>query len=539
MSELERQIRRRMTFAIISHPDSGKTTITEKLLLFGGAINIAGAVKGGKQSRSSVSDFMEIEKERGISISTSVMGFEYNDRKVNLLDTPGHADFSEDTYRGLSAVDSALLVIDSVKGVEERTRRLMEVCRMRHTPIATFMNKLDREGKDPMELMDETERELGIGVRPITWPIGQGRSFKGVYDLVEKRLLLFFPGEVRRPTDVITISDLTDPLLDQKVGVSLATKLREDVALLSGVYPPFSLAEYLEGTATPVFFGSAINNFGVQELLDTLTSIAPHPTPKTGVERTVRPEEEKFSGFIFKIHANMNPRHRDRVAFLRVCSGSFERNKTYVHVRSGKPFRTANPTAFMAQDSEIIDEAWPGDIVGIHDTGTFKIGDTITEGETINFKGIPSFAPQIFRSIVNADPLREKQYHKGLDQLAEEGVVQIFSKPHQPNLRVLGVVGQLQLEVLQYRMEHEYNAKCTYKPIDLSIAHWIAAEDPKTLRDFVEDNPRRILKDIRGTYIFMSDTQWSFERAKANNPAIRFYSTSEMVEDREPVARDA
>ena len=526
-----------MTFAIISHPDSGKTTITEKLLLFGGAINIAGAVKGGKQSRSSVSDFMAIEKERGISISTSVMGFEYHDRKINLLDTPGHADFSEDTYRGLSAVDSALLIIDSVKGVEERTRRLCEVCRMRHTPIATFMNKLDREGKDPIELMDETERELGIGVRPVTWPIGQGRAFKGVYNLVEKRLHLFFPGEIQRPTDIVTIDDLGDPLLDEKVGASLAHRLREDVALLSGVYPEFTIEDYLSGTATPVFFGSAVNNFGVHELLDTLTRIAPHPTPKRSEERIVRPEEENFSGFIFKIHANMNPRHRDRVAFLRVCSGSFERNKTYFHVRSGKPFRTANPTAFMAQDSEIINEAWPGDIVGIHDTGTFKIGDTITEGETINFKGIPSFAPQIFRSILNADPQKEKQYHKGLNQLAEEGVVQIFSKPHHPNLRVLGVVGQLQLEVLQYRMEHEYSARCTYKPVDYTIAHWIASDDAKALAEFLELNSRKILVDIRKTYIFMSDTDWAFERAKTNNPAIRFYSTSEMVEEREAVAR--
>jgi peptide chain release factor 3 len=409
----------------------------------------------------------------------------------------------------------------------------MEVCRMRHTPIATFMNKLDREGKDPMELMDETERELRIGVRPVTWPIGQGRAFKGVYNLVEKRLHLFFPGEVQRPIDIITIDDLDDPLLDEKVGPGLARKLREDVALLSGVYPSFTVEEYLGGTATPVFFGSAINNFGVRELLDTLADIAPHPTPKRSEERLVAPEEERFTGFVFKIHANMNPRHRDRVAFLRVCSGSFERNKTYFHVRSGKPFRTANPTAFMAQDSEIINQAWPGDIVGIHDTGTFKIGDTVTEGEAINFKGIPSFAPQIFRSILNADPLKEKQYHKGLNQLAEEGVVQIFSKPHHPNLRVLGVVGQLQLEVLQYRMEHEYGAKCVYKPVDYTIAHWIASEDAKALEEFVELNGKRILVDIRRTHIFMSDSDWSFERAKANNPKIRFYATSEMVEDRE------
>ena len=532
MSELDKQLRRRLTFAIISHPDSGKTTITEKLLLFGGAIHIAGAVKSGKNMRAAVSDFMEMEKERGISISTSVMGFEYNGRKVNLLDTPGHADFSEDTYRGLSAVDSALLVIDSVKGVEDRTRKLCEVCRMRHTPIATFINKLDREGKEPVELLDETERELAIGVRPVTWPIGQGRAFKGVYSLVERKLILFVPGQVQKPTDVITIEDLADPLLEEKVGHSLAAKLREDVALISGVYPPFSIEEYLEGKATPVFFGSALNNFGIRELLDTLTTMAPCPTPKAAEERLVRPEEEKFSGFVFKILANMNPMHRDRVAFLRVCSGTFERNKTYYHVRSGKPFRTANPTAFMAQDSEIIDCAWPGDIVGIHDTGTFKIGDTITEGEAINFKGIPNFAPHIFRYIVNADPEKEKQYHKGLDQLAEEGVAQIFSRPSQPNVRVLGVVGQLQLEVLQYRMEHEYKSKCAYRPIDATIAHWIASSDQKTLQKFVEDYPRRILEDIRGNYIFMSDTPWFFEQIKANNSAIRFYSTSDMVEGR-------
>ena len=532
MTELERQIRRRLTFAIISHPDSGKTTITEKLLLFGGAIHIAGAVKSGKKVRASVSDFMEIEKERGISISTSVMGFEYNGRKINLLDTPGHADFSEDTYRGLSAVDSALLVIDSVKGVEERTLKLCEVCRMRHTPIATFMNKLDREGKDPMELLDETERELAIGVRPVTWPVGQGRGFKGVYSLVEKKLILFHAGEVERPTEFVTIDDLADPVLEQKVGASLASRLRDDVALISGIYPPLDLDEYLSGKVTPVFFGSAINNFGIRELLDTLTSVAPCPTPKAGEERIVEPQEEKFSGFVFKIHANMNPRHRDRVAFLRVCSGKFERNQTYFHVRSGKPFRTANPTAFMAQDSEIVNEAWPGDIIGIHDTGTFKIGDTVTEGEEVNFKGIPSFAPQIFRYIVNADPERDKQYRKGLDQLAEEGVVQIFSKPNHQNTRVLGVVGQLQLEVLQYRMEHEYKALCSYRPIEMTIAHWISSDDEKALKAFVDEHARYILIDIRNTHVFMSESPWSYERIKANNPAIRFYPTSEMVESR-------
>ncbi len=532
MTELTEQIRKRLTFAIISHPDAGKTTITEKLLLFGGAIHIAGAVKSGKTARTAVSDFMKMEQERGISISTSVMGFEYKNRKINLLDTPGHADFSEDTYRGLSAVDSALMVIDSVKGVEERTRQLCVVCRMRATPIATFVNKLDREGKDPMELLDEVERELAVEVRPITWPVGQGKLFKGVYNLVERRLYLFRPGEETLPVDVVEIDDVNDPELDVRVGESLARKLREDIEMITGVYPPFDKAEYFAGKATPVFFGSALNNFGVRELLDNLVTLAPEPTPKQADERLVVPEEAKFSGFVFKIHANMNPKHRDRIAFLRVVSGKFQRNTLYYHVRADKTFRAANPTAFMSQDREIIDEAWPGDIIGLHDTGTFKIGDTLTEGECVHFKGIPSFAPQIFRSIMNADPEREKQYHKGLDQLAEEGVVQIFSKIHQPNARVLGVVGQLQLEVLQSRLETEYNAACKYEPIDLSIAHWLACDDKKKLEAFVDANVRRILVDIRGNYVLVSDSEWGFNRIQTNNPDIRFYETSEMVESR-------
>ncbi len=532
MTELTREIQRRLTFAIISHPDAGKTTITEKLLLFGGAIHIAGAVKSGKTSRAAVSDFMKMEQERGISISTSVMGFEYKGRKINLLDTPGHADFSEDTYRGLSAVDSALMVVDSVKGVEERTRQLCVVCRMRATPIATFVNKLDREGKDPMELLDEIERELAVEVRPITWPVGQGKLFKGVYDLLSNRLYLFRPGEEMLPTDVMEVNGVDDPLLDEKVGPSLARRLREDVEMLTGVYPPFDKADYAAGKATPVFFGSALNNFGVRELLDSLVSIAPYPTPKEAEERSVVPEEQKFSGFVFKIHANMNPKHRDRIAFLRVVSGKFERNAMYWHVRSGKTFRTANPTAFMSQDREIIDEAWPGDIIGIHDTGTFKIGDTLTEGEAVNFKGIPSFAPQIFRSIMNADPLKEKQYHKGLDQLAEEGVVQIFSKIHQPNARVLGVVGQLQIEVLKSRLENEYGASCKYEPIDVSIAHWVTSEDAKALKEFVDANVRRVLVDVRGNYVFVSDSDWAFNRVRDNNPKLKFYATSEMVDKR-------
>jgi len=528
MTELTSQIHRRLTFAIISHPDAGKTTITEKLLLFGGAIHIAGAVKSGKSSRAAVSDFMKMEQERGISISTSVMGFEYRGRKINLLDTPGHADFSEDTYRGLSAVDSSLIVIDSVKGVEDRTRQLCVVCRMRATPIATFVNKLDREGKDPVELLDEIERELAVEVRPVTWPIGQGRLFKGVYNLLTHSIHLFRPGQDRLPTDTVQINDLADPRLDELIGSSLARRLREEIEMINGIYPSFKKEEYLSGKITPVFFGSALNNFGVSELLDALVEIAPYPTPKEAEERNVAPEETKFTGFVFKIHANMNPKHRDRIAFLRICSGKFERNKIYYHVSSGKTFRAANPTAFMSQDRDIIDEAWPGDIIGLHDTGTFKIGDTLTEGETVMFKGIPNFAPQIFRAINNADPVKEKQFHKGLNQLAEEGVVQIFSRLHRPNARVIGVVGQLQLEVLKYRLEFEYGASCTYEPIDLSIAHWITSADQKKLIDFVEEHSRRILVDIRGTHVLVSESEWGFNRTRDTNPAIRFYATSEM-----------
>ena len=532
MTELTQEIHKRLTFAIISHPDAGKTTITEKLLLFGGAIHIAGAVKSGKTARTAVSDFMKMEQERGISISTSVMGFEYKGRKINLLDTPGHADFSEDTYRGLSAVDSALMVVDSVKGVEERTRQLCVVCRMRATPIATFVNKLDREGKDPMELLDEIERELAVQVRPVTWPVGQGKLFKGVYNLIENKLYLFRPGEETLPTDIVAIDGVNDPELAVRVGESLARKLRDDVAMITGVYPAFDKDEYAAGAATPVFFGSALNNFGVRELLENLVNLAPCPTPKQADERVVDPMEQKFTGFIFKIHANMNPKHRDRIAFLRVVSGKFERNTLYYHVRADKTFRAANPTAFMSQDREIIDEAWPGDIIGLHDTGTFKIGDTLTEGECVHFKGIPSFSPQIFRTIMNADPEKEKQYHKGLDQLAEEGVVQIFSKIHQPNARVLGVVGQLQLEVLQSRLENEYNASCKYEPIDVSLAHWVTCDDKKKLQDFVDANVRRVLVDIRGNYVFVSDSEWAMNRVKQTNPEIKFFTTSEMVEKR-------
>lgn len=522
------EIAKRLTFAIVSHPDAGKTTITEKLLLFGGAIHIAGEVKSKKAARQTTSDFLKMERDRGISISTSVMGFNYRGRVINLLDTPGHADFSEDTYRGLSAVDSALIVIDSVKGVEERTRRLCEVCRMRRTPIATFINKLDREGKNPMELLDEVERELAIQVRPVSWPVGQGRDFKGVYNLQERRFLRFRAGEDRLPTDIVEVRDLEDEQLDRLVGEFLAGRLREDVALLREIYPGLETEEYLSGKVTPVFFGSALNNFGVQELLDNLIALAPPPTPKESAEREVSPYEDKLTGFVFKIHANLNPQHRDRIAFLRICSGRFERNKIYRHVRTGKTFRSVSPTAFMAQSREIIDEAWAGDIIGLHDTGTFAIGDTITEGETINFKGIPSFAPQIFQLIRNADPLKEKQFHKGLNQLAEEGVIQIFSRTDNPNTRVLGVVGRLQLDVLQSRLENEYGASCVYTPFEFTVARWISADSPKKLKAFVDEHYRKVLIDSRGSYVVLANTDWAMNRLMEINPDIRFYTTSDI-----------
>jgi peptide chain release factor 3 len=528
MNPIQKEIERRLTFAIISHPDAGKTTITEKLLLFGGAIHTAGAVKSKKNTRKTLSDFMQMEQERGISISTSVMGFEYRDRKINLLDTPGHEDFSEDTYRTLTAVDSALMVIDSVKGVEERTRKLCEICRMRKTPIITFMNKLDREGRDPMELLDQVEEELGITVCPMSWPVGQGKAFRGVYSLYEKQLILFNPHGTQDTKDSVRIEDLKDPELDRWVGRSLAEKLREEVKLIEGVYPPFDRQAYLDGLQTPVFFGSALNNFGVRELLDCFVDIAPPPLPRP-VEggSHISPFAENFSGLIFKIHANLDPRHRDRIAFMRVCSGVFERNKTYFHVRSGKPFKTANPTAFMAQERTIIDEAYPGDIVGLHDTGTFKIGDAITEGETVRFTGIPSFAPQIFKSVINLDPLKSKQLEKGLEQLAEEGVVQLFSRLNSSQ-RLIGVVGALQFDVLQFRLETEYKAQCRFDPTEYTIACWVQCEDKARMEDFIRRHESKLCRDREGNIVFLSRNRWTIERTFQEEKGIRYYFTSDF-----------
>lgn len=526
MDILQEEIQRRRTFAIISHPDAGKTTLTEKLLLFGGAIQTAGAVKSKKSTKFATSDFMEIERQRGISVATSVMGFEYKGIKINLLDTPGHQDFCEDTYRTLTAVDSALMVIDSSKGVEEQTYKLLEVCQMRKTPILTFMNKLDREGLEPIELLDEVEEKLNIKVCPLSWPIGMGKSFKGVYSIYEKQLILFKPHHKQDAVDIIRIQDLSDPRLDDILGLQ-APKFREDLELVLGVYPPFNMADYLAGRVTPVFFGSALNNFGVRELLDCFIQFAPSPTSRETQTRVVESFEPKFSGFIFKIHANIDPKHRDRIAFLRICSGKFERNKRFFHVRSQKEYRTSNPTAFMAQEKNIIDVAYPGDIIGLHDTGTFKIGDSLTEGESLIFKGIPSFSPEIFRYVINEDPMKTKQLNKGLEQLCEEGVAQLFHIPNSPR-KMVGTVGALQFEVIQYRLKNEYQASCRFDPADFIKACWLTSQNKEKLNTFLKSRSNQIVLDKDENPVYLAETRWSLDREIRENPDIQFRFVSEM-----------
>jgi peptide chain release factor 3 len=518
------EIAKRRTFGIISHPDAGKTTLTEKLLLFGGAIQTAGAIKAKKAASFAASDFMEIEKQRGISVATSVMGFEYKDIKINLLDTPGHKDFCEDTYRTLTAVDSALMVIDSTKGVELQTHKLMEVCRLRNTPTMTFINKLDRLGKDPIELLDEIEDKLQISVCPLSWPVGMGKEFKGVYNLLEKKFVLFQSHGRQDSDGAIEISDLSDPRLDDLLGI-FADKLREDVELITGVYPAFNEEEYLSGHVTPVLFGSALNNFGVQEILDCFIKFAPPPSHRQTDLREIAPDSKIFSGFIFKIHANIDPRHRDRIAFLRICSGVFERNKRFLNVRSGKMVRASNPTAFMAQDKTIIDFAYPGDIVGLHDTGNLKIGDTLTEGEKIVFKGIPSFSPEIFKTVVNLEPFKTKQLLKGIDQLCEEGVSQVFKK--YDNRQIIGAVGALQFEVIRYRLEHEYGATCRFDSLEFFKACWLKCSDQKILDKFIQVRKEQIAKDKDGNDVYLAETRWSLDREIRENPDIEFHFTSE------------
>lgn len=521
------ELKRRRTFAIISHPDAGKTTLTEKLLLFGGAIHVAGAVKSNKIKKAATSDFMEIERQRGISVSTSVMGFDYKEIKINILDTPGHEDFAEDTYRTLTAVDSVIIVIDSAKGVETQTRRLMDVCRMRNTPVMVFVNKLDRPGKDPFELLDEIENELKIHTRPLSWPISNGPTFKGVYNIYEEKLNLFAGADKTTIEDAIEFSDINSKELEGYIGEKFASSLREELELVSGVYEPFDHELYLEGHLAPVFFGSALNNFGVRELLNCFINIAPSPKSFETAERTIKPDEEKFTGFVFKIHANMDPNHRDRIAFVRICSGIFKRNTNFYHVRHGKQLKFSSPTAFMADKKSIIDEAFPGDVIGLHDTGNFKIGDTLTEGESLHFKGIPSFSPELFKYVENADPMKSKQLAKGLDQLMDEGVAQLFTNKGNGR-KIIGTVGALQFEVLQHRLLHEYGASCRYEPINLYKACWMVSSNREQLEDFKKRKYQYIAEDKHGRDVFLADSSYSLSMAKEKFPDIQFHITSEF-----------
>lgn len=519
------EIQRRRTFAIISHPDAGKTTLTEKFLLFGGQIQVAGAVKNNKIKKTATSDWMDIEKQRGISVSTSVMEFDYEGYKVNILDTPGHQDFAEDTYRTLTAVDSAIIVVDSAKGVEAQTRKLMEVCRMRKTPVIIFINKMDREGRDPFDVLDELEKELQIKVRPLSWPIGQGRKFKGVYNIYEQQLNLFTPNK-QRVTEKVEV-DIQSEELDKQVGEQEAAQLRDDLELVDGVYPAFDKQTYLSAEVAPVFFGSALNNFGVQELLNCFVEIAPSPKPTQAEERVIRPEEPKFTGFIFKITANIDPNHRSCIAFCKVCSGKFVRNQPYLHVRNSKTVRFSSPTQFMAQRKSTIEEAYPGDIVGLPDNGIFKIGDTLTEGEEIHFKGLPSFSPEMFKYIENEDPMKSKQLNKGIEQLMDEGVAQLFINQFNQR-KIIGTVGQLQFEVIQYRLENEYNAKCRWEPVRLYKACWIEADNHEELENFKKRKYQYMAKDRQGRDVFLADSSYMLSMAQQDFKHIKFHFTSEF-----------
>lgn len=525
---LAKEIKRRRTFGIISHPDAGKTTLTEKLLLFGGAIQEAGAVKSNKIKKGATSDFMEIERQRGISVATSVLAFEYEGIKINILDTPGHKDFAEDTFRTLTAVDSVIVVIDVAKGVEEQTEKLVEVCRMRKIPMLIFVNKLDREGKDAFELLDEIEQKLNLTVTPLSFPIGMGYDFKGIYNIWEKNINLFSGSSRKNIEETIEINDLQDDFLEELIGTDAATELRDDIELITGVYPEFDREAYLNADQQPVFFGSALNNFGVRELLDAFIEIAPPPRPKQSEERLIKPNEKEFTGFVFKIHANMDPRHRDRLAFVKIVSGVFERNTPYLHVRHDKKLKFSSPNAFFAERKEIVDVSYPGDIVGLHDTGNFKIGDTLTEGEHIHYKGIPAFSPEHFRYINNADPMKSKQLEKGIDQLMDEGVAQLFTLELNGR-KVIGTVGALQYEVIQYRLEHEYGAICTYEPLNVHKACWIETKDPKSeeYKEFIRVKQRFLAKDKRGHLVFFADSPFTLQMTQQKYPNVKLHFVSE------------
>ncbi|MBT8385260.1 MAG: peptide chain release factor 3 [Bacteroidia bacterium] len=524
-----KEIQRRRTFGIISHPDAGKTTLTEKLLLFGGAIQEAGAVKNNKIKKGATSDFMEIERQRGISVATSVLAFNYKGKKINILDTPGHKDFAEDTFRTLTAVDSVIVVIDVAKGVEEQTEKLVEVCRMRHIPIIVFINKLDREGKDAFDLLDEVEQKLGLRVTPLSFPIGMGYDFKGIYNIWGKKLNLFTSNKKQTVSEGVEFDDITNPELDKHIGAQAANKLREELELIYEVYPDFNRTEYLHGELQPVFFGSALNNFGVKELLDCFIEIAPSPQPKKSEERLVDSKEKTMSGFVFKIHANMDPKHRDRLAFVKIVSGVFKRNAPYLHVRLNKKLKFSSPNAFFAEKKEIVDESFPGDIVGLHDTGNFKIGDSLTEGEVLNFKGIPNFSPEHFRYVNNADPLKAKQLNKGLNQLMDEGVAQLFTLELNGR-KVIGTVGALQYEVIQYRLEHEYGAKCTYENLNVHKACWVEPKDPKNeeFAEFKRVKQRYLAKDKQGQLVFLADSAFTVQMTQQKYPTVKLHFTSEF-----------
>ncbi len=525
MSSNQAEAARRRTFAIISHPDAGKTTLTEKLLLFGGAIQLAGTVKGRKAARHATSDWMELEKQRGISVTSSVMQFPYHDAIVNLLDTPGHEDFSEDTYRTLTAVDSAMMVIDCAKGVEMRTIKLMEVCRLRDTPICTFINKLDREGRDPVELLDEIEEVLKINCAPITWPIGMGKRLKGIYHLLEDAVHLYEPGKGSQRQDVRVIKGLNNPLIDEVLG-DMATELRDEVELVKGASHEFDNAAYLAGELTPVFFGSAINNFGVDELLSHFVETAPAPLSRETTTRTVDPAEDVFSGFVFKIQANMDPAHRDRIAFLRICSGSYKKGMKMRHVRIGRDVQVSNALTFLASDRGHVDEAFAGDIIGLHNHGTIRIGDTFTQGEELKFTGIPSFAPELFRRAVLRDPLRMKALQKGLDQLCEEGATQLF-RPLKNNDLILGAVGILQFEVVAYRLKNEYGVDCHFEPVTVATARWVECKDEVTKSRFREKAYEYLGEDQSGALVYIAPTRVNLELAIEKWPDITFHATRE------------
>ena len=522
---IQREVKRRRTFAIISHPDAGKTTLTEKLLLFGGAIQMAGAVKGRKAARHATSDWMEVEKQRGISVTSSVMQFEYQDHIINLLDTPGHEESSEDTYRVLTAVDAAVMVIDAAKGVEAQTIKLLNVCRMRNTPIITFINKLDREVRDPLDLLGEIESVLKLQCVPITWPIGMGKTFRGVFSMLDNRLVRFAPGQEKVSKDAELIEGIDNPRLDELFPLEM-DYVRESIELVQGASEPFDLAKFLAGQQSPVFFGSGVNNFGVEDVLQALVRWAPQPQPRDGGVRSIEPEEEPFTGFVFKIQANMDPRHRDRIAFFRVCSGSYKPGMKVQHIREGREMKIANALTFMANERVHMQDAFAGDIIGIYNHGQLHIGDTLTEGEKLGFTGIPYFAPELFRSARARDPLKGKQLHQGLKELGEEGAIQVFEGEF-GNL-MLGAVGQLQFEIVAQRLATEYKVDAIYEPTDVSTARWLVFPDEKTKKDFCDEQSNRLARDCEGNVCYMATSIYNLQTTMKHWPDVKFLTTREQ-----------